>query len=864
MIAERSAKLPRHPLNPRIAGVRLSVLLAQYRGRLRRQFAAELLAGAGIAVGVALVFGALLASSSITGSAPALIRAVDGQASIAVHATSPAGISEALAQRAGRLPGVRYATFALRENAQLVGSSGRRPVQLVGLSSDVVALHGAVTRDLSAATQLLSGGIGLPSLLASELHAHAGRNVSVLAAGEAHTVRVSAVLGQASVGPVAQAPLALASLEEAQRLAGRPSRVDELLIEPHQGQGARVRRELRGLLASQAQVEDAHGELRALEATAKPLGQSTDLFAAIGAIVGLLFVLNATLLTLPERRRMVAELYTQGFELRQIRAVVVSQALILGVLSSLAGLALGLLLASTIFQQSTVYLAAAFPIAGHQTIDPAVATLALAGGVLAALIASLPPLLELGRGGGRGSSMHAAEQPVQRVGVRASRVLATLGVALLVLITALVLIDPALTILGGILLAVAVPCLIPMLFALALRALRRLALRTRGSALALATIELNATATRSIALIGVAAIAVYGSVAVQGARSDLTKGLDQAVVEFLDTAKVWVAADQNFLTTDGFHPDGALQAIARAPGVSSVRIYEGSLLNLGARRLWVRGRPAGDSRVIQASQLLQGDLLSAEARIRSGGWAAVSGGFASERHLRLGSRFALPTPAGPYVLRVAAITTNAGWAPGAITISLAEYQRHWPGSQPTALEVNLKPGVSTAAGAAAVRRALAGRRGLIVQTVGQRERSFEASAREGLRTLGQISTLLLITAALAVAAVLGASIWQRRARLASLKANGFDHLELWRALVLEASLAVTIGCADGALLGLYGHALASRWLQQSTGFPAPFSPGVVGILIALATVAGITALLVIPLGFQSARVPPSVAFLDER
>ena len=41
----RSRKLPRHPLNPRIMGVRMSVLRNLYQARLRRQVVAESLAG---------------------------------------------------------------------------------------------------------------------------------------------------------------------------------------------------------------------------------------------------------------------------------------------------------------------------------------------------------------------------------------------------------------------------------------------------------------------------------------------------------------------------------------------------------------------------------------------------------------------------------------------------------------------------------------------------------------------------------------------------------------------------------------------------------------------------------------------------
>jgi putative ABC transport system permease protein len=858
MISQRASKLPRHPLNPRIMGIRASALFDHYRMRLRRQLLAELLAGAGIAVGVALVFGVLLANTSITGSAPALIRAVDGSARLQLRARSSEGFSEALAERAGRVPGVQYAAFLLRENGELVGPHGDRQVQIVGLSAGIVALHGAATRDLGA--ELLDGGIGLPEPLAKSVGAKTGARITLQIGGEARSEPVQAVLDSATIGPVAQAPIAIAQLAVAQDLTEHVGRVTEVLIKPRPGADVRVAAELRALVADRISVEGADSELRLLEATARPLGQSTGLFAAIGGMVGLLFAANAMLLTLPERRRIAAELQAHGFEPRQTRLILLSQALVLGVAASLAGLALGDLLAHTTFRQSPVYLAAAFPIASHQSIDLSTAALAFAGGVLAALLTSVAPMLV-----SRSASPLAlgAEQASQRIGPRVTRALCALGVLILLVVTVLVLADPGLTVLGGILLALVVPCLIPALFAAALIVLRRVGGRMRGGMLSLAAIELKATATRSIALIAVAGIAVYGSVAVQGVRGDLTRGLDAAVTEYLDTAQVWVAANDKFLTVDSFKDAGATAAVERAPGVSSVRVYEGGLLDVGSRTLWIRARSPLDSRMIQSSQLLEGDLRRASGLIRRGGWAAISNAFAAERDLRVGDAFTLPTPGGNARFGVAAITTNTGWSPGAITLNLADYRRWWGTSRPAALEVDLKPGVSPAAGRDSVRRALAGRPGLRVETQAERIATFQASAREGLRSLGQISTLLLISAALAVAAVLSASIWQRRARLASLSAQGFDHMQLWRAVVLESAVAVAIGCADGALLGLYGHALASRWLALSTGFPAPFSLGLGGILLAPAIVAGCTVLLAGALGLKSARASSRLAFGDQ-
>ncbi len=858
----RSRKLPRHPLNPRIMGVRMSVLRNLYQARLRRQVVAELLAGAGIAIGVALVFGVLVANMSLTGSTASLIRAVNGRARLQLEARSQEGFSERIAREAGALPGVQDAAYLLREPAVIVGPSGRRSIQFVGVTGGIVGLRGLATRDLGEGALLLSGGIGLPSDVAGSIGVQQGERVTLLSKGDAHPESVRAVLNAGAIGPVAESPVVVSLLPVVQRLAEEPGRVTQVLIEPVPGRERQVAGELRRLAGATVNVEPADNELRVLEQTAKPLSQSTALFAAISVMVGLLLALNAMLLTVPERRRFLAEMYTQGFDSKQIVVILGFQAVVLGVLASLAGLVLGDVLAHSLFHQTPVYLAVAFPISVHETIQPLTALVAFGGGVLAALIASLPPLLDLWSGRPIDAALHASSDAGQRIGTRSVRRLGLLGVSIVIGVTVLVFAVPGLTVVGGIMLALAAVLLIPAVFVGVTRYLKRLGRRTRGSMLPVAVIELNSMAARQVALIGVTALAVYGSVAIQGARHDLTTGLNNAVVEYLNTAQIWVSTGDNFLTIESFRDGGASTRIAHAPGVASVRTYQGGVLDIGARRVWIRARSPNDPQMIQASQLLHGNLERATALIRRGGWAAISSGIAEEHHVHVGDSFALPTPSGTARFRVAAITTNVGWSPGAITINTSDYRRYWQASNPTALEVNLMPGVTPAQGKRSVEQALGSRPGLHVETSREREDRFEASAHEGLRPLGEISTLLLVTAALAVAAVLGATIWQRRARLAAQKITGFDSKQLWRALQLESAISVAIGCADGALLGLYGHALASRWLKLSTGFPAPFSLGIPQVLLALGVVTGITLLVIALPGLSAARVSPTVGLQE--
>jgi putative ABC transport system permease protein len=831
------------------------MLLHLYRVRLRSHAVQELLAGSGIAVGVALVLGVLLANTSLTSSAGDLIHQVVGSARLQLAARSPEGFDERLARSSGRLAGVRVAAAVLAENVAVVGPRGREPVQLLGVTPTVAALGGFGTRDFGGGAFHFSGGLILPASVATATGAQPGDTVTVLAFGAARTIRVGAVLGGSPFGALASSPIAIALLPVAQRLTGLEGRVTQVLLEPRRDAEVLVSGELRRLAAGRLDVVAADNELRLLDQAAKPNDQSTSLFAAISVMVGFLLAVNAMLLTVPERRRFVADLRMQGYDWRQILVLLGFQAAVLGLVASAAGVLLGDLLSHAFLHRIPVYLTTTFPIGSQEVLHAGTILLALGCGVLATMLASLSPVFDLRPSRPTDAVFRDRSGGSEVLARRTALKLSLAGAASVALITALVLAEPSLTIVGGVALALSTLCVIPSLFAGVSRVLRWAGERVRSSALIVVVSELRAVTTRSVALAGIAALAVYGSVAIGGARADLLRGLDVNFSEYLRTADIWVTTGGNDLTTNPFNADGATAAIARAPGVQSVRTYQGGFLDVGPRRLWIIARPPAERPLIGASQLLHGSLARATALLRGDGWAAVSEGFAAEHHLRVGGSFWLPTPAGQARFGVAAITTNLGWSPGAAIIDSADYRRYWQTEDPTALEVDLAPGVSAAAGRRAVLRALGHRPGLGVQTFHERQAQYAADSRQGLGALSEIATLLLIAAALAVASALSAAIWQRRARLASLKIQGYGTGQLWRALLLESAIVLGVGCAVGAAAGVYGHALASRWLRLNTGFPAPFAIGLGEVLLTLALLA-IIALAVIALpGLLAARAP---------
>ncbi|MGH2878745.1 MAG: FtsX-like permease family protein [Solirubrobacteraceae bacterium] len=846
-----------------IFGIRVSMLAHLYRRRLRLHTAQELLAGAGIAVGVGLVFGVLLANASLLGAAEDTVHGVIGSARLELAARSNAGFDQGLADRVRRLPGVQSAAAVLQESATVVGPRARVHVQMVGVTPTLVTLGGSIPQRIGAGPSLVGEGVALPSIIAGAVGARPEQTVEVLAGGFAHRARVSAVAGAGTLGAAGESPILVALIGEAQRLTGREGRVTQVFVRPSPGKDGLVESELRVLARGRLNVTRADDELALLRQIAKPSGQATVMFALIGGMVGFLFTFNAMLLTVPERRRYVADLRMQGYDWRQVLVILGFDALALGIGASIVGVLLGYLASRAVFHTVPVYLAFAFPIGHQQTVKASLVVLAVGCGTLATLLASLLPVADLRANRARDALLRSADDTAAATVSNALAVwLGMFGLLLIVVSTVVSVRWPRFSLVGGVVLAFAAVLVMPVLFATVARALRWLSERVRSSALVLTARELRTAGLPVIALAAVGALALYGSVAVAGARRDLIAGLDTNFSEYLGTADLWITTGGNDLTTNSFHAGVLPATISRLPQVSAVRAYRGQLLDVGDRRMWIVGRPAADRVLVPPGQLLSGRLAVANARLREGGWAAISTGFAGESHLRVGDAFVLPSPSGARRLRVAAIITNAGWPPGAIILNSRDYARFWGSADPSALEVTLRPGASAATARLAVQSVLDSHPGIAVQTRRERESLYKANSRESVSTLSEISILLLIAAALAVASALTATIWRRRPQLASLKVQGYDRNQLWRALLLESAVVLGVGCTVGAILGVLGHSLATRWLVLSTGFQAPFSPGVSQLLLDFALVAGVSLIVIALPGLLAARVSARLALQE--
>ncbi len=831
-------------------------ILWLYRARLRARavLGQECFAILGIAIGVALLFASQVASTSLAHSVSQLTSQIVGDTQLQLDARGPAGFDERLLGEVRHIPGVRTALPVLEQQANVIGPGGlQRSVDLIGTDPRFAHFAGALLRRFSAKQLAAQQAIALPAPLAEEIGAGPLETIKLQIGASVVPTLLGATLGEGDIGGLVHSPVALAPVGYAQTITGMKGRITRIFVQSQPGREREVRAGLQRLAATApVDVEPSDFDSTLFGVAAAPENQGETLFSAVSALVGFMFALNAMLITVPSRRKLIDDIRPQGATRWMTVQILLFDAAVLGVLACILGLALGELLSIAVFHSTPGYLSFAFPVGNERIVTWQSVALSICAGFAAACVGVLWPLRDI-LARPLQAEETAGDAHRRWTAARLAAGLLSLGLTALILV-----VHPQAASLGDLTLIVALVCLLPFLFDGVVSVFDWAQRPFNGASPIIAVTELRTppTRVRSLAIAATAAIAVFGTVAVQGSQSNLQRGLDSSARGIDSTADVWVipsGESRAFATTPFKGP--SLSTFTRLPGVSEVGVYRGSFLNWGDRRLWVLAPPSTSGQLIPPSELLAGNLGQATTRLREGNWAVLSQALASEHDLHTGQAFTLPSP-HPTSFRVAALSTNLGWPPGTIILSSSNYARAWGSRAPSAYEIRTTRGASPAVVRTLVQRSLGPRTGLTVETTAERERLHYALASQGLSRLTQIRLLVLIAAMLAVAGALGAMIWQRRDLVAFIKCEGYRRGVLWRWLCCESALLVAAGCAIGAVFGLGGQLVVSHALASFTGFPISLNVEAFAAVSGFAFVSVVAIAIIALPGYLVVCVPP--------
>ena len=838
----------------------IGVTLKGLLGRKLRTFLTAL----AVVIGVAMVSGAYVLTDTMQKAFDSIFAesyegtdaVINGKKIVDFSSSGRATVSADLLDDVRALPGVEAAAGEISdleansnaaklvdENGKAIGGRGGAPTFGVGIDSSELRFS---PLELTAGQWAKGDGqVVIDANTADEYGYGVGDTIGIAALGPVKQYEITGVAAFGSVDSIGGATIAIFDLPTAQALFQKEGRFDAISVAAKEGVSpTELVSQLQPLLPPEAEVKT--GDARAAaesENTASELGPVTYILLGFGGValfVGAFVIFNTLSITVAQRTREFATLRTLGGSRRQVLRSVILEGFVVGLVAGIVGLVLGIGLAkgmNSLFVAFGIDLPQTGTVIATRTI-----VVSLLVGTLVTVLASIvpalratrvPPILAVREGSTLPKSRLSPWTPymalvtivvsiaalsaglfVDGLGTRNVLLLLGLGVIALFIGVALLssrLVKPLATLVGW-------PA--GHIAGSAGRLARENAVRNPS----------RTAATAAALMIGLALVSV---VAVLGAS--LRDSANSAVEKQIDT-------DYALTHDNGFEPvpADAGDTLAAAPGVelaSSVR-FDQALA--AGEEVDVTGV---DPTTISRFYDFEWAPGSEGAIDRLGGdGAIVTDGFADDRDLAVGSRFAIETPSGDtldVVVRGIYEPPDLDQMLGPVSISQRNFDSTFARPRNIFTFVNVSGGESEAE-TVALESAVAGFPDAKLHT----EASLVTSRTKDFSTILQLLYVLLgfsvVVSLFGMVNTLVLSVFERTRELGMLRAVGMTRRQARQMIRHESVITALIGAVLGLPLGIFLAALVVQALSQyGVSFSLPL--GTLAVFALVAILAGVLA-----------------------
>jgi putative ABC transport system permease protein len=681
-------------------------------------------------------------------------------------------------------------------------------------------------------------------------HLAVGDTTTVIANGPPLRVRIAGIAGFGTADNLAGASVVLFTTPVAQRLVAEPGKFSTIGFVADRGvsQQQLVSNLQRALPPGTEALTGAAAIREQQDQFQKALSIFSKfflIFAVVALVVGAYIILNTFAITVAQRTRENGLLRALGASRRQVLASVLTEALAVGVIAALLGLAAGVAVAAGLKALLSAF-GLTLP-AGSLVVNARTVVASLVIGIGVTLIAAISPA----RKAAKVPPVAAMQEATVGSTGYGSKQRLIVGLSILALGVAALFtglfghVSSAFLVVGlGVLLVFLGVSVLGRTIALPLsRAIGAPLPRVKGVTGTLARENTmrnpkRTAASASALMIGVGLIA-FISIFASSAKASISATIDRTF-----------AGDFVINSGAGASGGGVTPALAQRlntmPQVAAATGERtGSMLILGQPTMIAAVDPRTAGQIFNVSPV-QGSIgaLGADG-------IAVYSGDATKHHLTLGSPVSVVfRDTGPKTLRVALIYGDNQAAPSANPGSKTSYFLGTPGFDAnfaaphfdTQVFVKKAPGVSTAAALAAV-KAVSAR--YAPGTTVQDQAAYKAQQTKGIdQILALIYTLLalaIVIALLGIGNTLALSIFERTRELGVMRAVGMTRGQLRGTIRWESVIIALQGTLLGLVVGVFfGWALVRA--QKSQGLSVFSVPWLtLLIIIGLAGLAGVVA-----------------------
>jgi putative ABC transport system permease protein len=682
-----------------------------------------------------------------------------------------------------------------------------------------------------------------------------GEDLRIVGQGSARSYRLVGFtqLGNASFGG---ASIAQVTLPVAQRITHKRGLFDQISVAAESGVSPEtLKSRIEAFVPPNVRVETAQESAdRGSEEVREGLGflQTVLLvFGFVAVFVGAFIIFNTFSITVAQRVAEFGLLRTLGASRPQILVSVLFEAIAIGLVGALIGIAGGYVMAellNALLEAFGIDLPTTSLVMAERTV-----VVSLLVGVVVTAVSSMIPALRSTRVPPI-AALHASEQAPSRrrsaVVVGLSLLLGIGGLAMLLIglfgsaeagtAAALMGAGTVAIVLGVSLFS---PRLVPPLAAVAGWPLERLRRLTGRLARENSQRNPSRTAVTAAALMVGLALVTFVTVFAAGLKTSIASVIDENF-----------AGGLLIQNTDGFSPipNPAANAARKVPGVESVA----TIRSVQAKLL-----PGGSTTQITAPTHDIGDALQVDwkqggpAVLRSlaDSEAVVSNSFASDHDLEMGDGFRLlsQTGARPTFRVVGEFDSKLGLL-GSVLITQPVLARDFAQTQDTIDFVQTAPGVDQSIVQARLTN-LVETSFPTAEVLNQQElkENREEQVNQLVNLFNALLILAIVISLFGIANTLALSIHERTRELGMLRAIGMSRRQVRTMVRYEAVITALIGAILGIVLGVIFAALLAQPLKDE-GFELSYPVGSLIVLLVLAALAGVLA--AIPPAFRASRL----------
>jgi putative ABC transport system permease protein len=821
-----------------------------------------LLTGIAVTLGVAFIAGTLVLTDTVQRTFDDLFGSVYEHTDAVVRGTQPFKsditdtrhpVPASLLATVKAVPGVQAAEPDVSINyAQLVDTKGKA-VGNPGNGPPALGFNWKDNKDLNP-FRLTAGSqppradnqIVIDKGSADKGHLKVGDQVRVLTQKSSSTYTIVGIAKFGTVDNLAGASAVMFTTSEAQQIANLGGKYTAVSVVADKGISQdQIASRIRQAISSDKNVEVITGAKLTKETQdniKRFLGffrTALLVFAGVALIVGAFIIYNTFSIIVAQRMREMALLRAVGASSRQVTNSVLVESLTVGVIASLIGLGLGILLSSALKALLNAF-GLQIP-GGGIVIRPTTFVLSLAVGVIVTVVSAVLPARRAARVPPVAAMRDVAIESTSRSARRGviGTVILGLGIAgLFVGLFASVSNGLALVGLGMLLVFVGVFVLSPLIARPVGRIVGAPLPRLKGmtGTLARENAMRNPKRTANTAAALMIGVALIGFITIFAASANAS--ISSAVDNQLKTDYIITSGNGGF-GGGGFSPTLA-QNIGKLPEVAAVTPVRFGVMKVAG---------ASSAQLVQAAdpvaseQMFDFGFTSGTFTDLTPDGVAISKKYADKHHLKVGDTLAVQfVRTGKTDLTVQGIYKNTQLA-GTFLTSLANFERNQPEQAQIDAQIfaKLKPGVSPAQGRAAIEPLLKKFPTAKLQDQAQYKKDQEKQINQLLSLIYALLGLAVIIALIGIVNTLALSVYERTREIGLLRAVGMTRRQVRSAIRWESVIIAVLGSVLGLVIGLFfGWVFVEALRDQGfTNFAA--APGQLLVVVIIAGLLGVVA-----------------------